>query len=86
MIFSVNYDFLSKFIKPDSIRIDLKMSNYYKINFDAVAFKPTKQYVVVLLNTDDKEYIVKIKDPIRPQNSATISVDKNSIYTLIWKE
>lgn len=78
----------SKFIKPDSIRIDLKISDYDKKNLDAIAFKtPDDKFVVVLLNRNSSQsFSVRIKDPVRPLNSATVNVDPNSIYTLIWKK
>ncbi|KAI6176108.1 Glucosylceramidase [Aphelenchoides bicaudatus] len=76
----------SKFIRPGSVRIDLNMANFDKKQLDAVAFRtPTNQFVVVLVNRNgEKTYKVRIGNPSQPLTSVNLSLDPNSVTTLIW--
>ncbi|KAI6207134.1 Glucosylceramidase [Aphelenchoides besseyi] len=78
----------SKFIRPDSVRVDMQISNLSKKDMvEGVAFlRPDNQFVVVIQNrNEEKEFTFRLKDPVRPLNSIQLTLEPNSIYSLIWK-
>ncbi|KAI6181299.1 Glucosylceramidase [Aphelenchoides besseyi] len=78
----------AKFIRPDSVRVDMQISNLSKRHMvEGVAFlRPDNQFVVVIQNrNEESDFTFRLKDPVRPLNSIQLTLEPSSIYSLIWK-
>uniref|UniRef100_A0A0K0EAP1 Glucosylceramidase n=1 Tax=Strongyloides stercoralis TaxID=6248 RepID=A0A0K0EAP1_STRER len=76
---------VSKFVKPDAVRIDSTIEN--KINeFDFVAFKNTDgSKVLVILNKSEKDLNIKINSLNSANvNVGVVKVEKYSFKTIVW--
>ena len=74
----------SKFIVPDSVRIEhrLKQDNNGH-NVDFVAFeRPDHSTVLTLLNKNNHKVSVKVHDPRR--GFVTVDVAEHSMESMIW--
>ncbi|KAI6198961.1 Glucosylceramidase [Aphelenchoides besseyi] len=80
----------SKFIRPDSVRIQIKVDGYEGTENDtleAVAFTtPSEQFVVVAHNRDEHESVELLVGVDGTNKFVKVELPPKSIRTVIWKD
>jgi glucosylceramidase len=73
----------SKFLVPDSVRIELKMQSKIDKLYATAFERPDKQIVLIVANMNNEEIELNINEPKSGHLNTKISA--NSIQSYIWK-